>query len=231
VGRHRTVEGVGLTEPGPATGPKWQRGDVVVVRQHRRGRFRAVTPMIVVDDGSDRTVLFVPQHTTFLAPADQSGRVTRRIAEEAGLTLDRWRDRGGLHIVPAGAAFSVMARWETSFDDFSGYYVNLQEPLRRTGIGFDTMDQTLDVVVSADLSGWAYKDEDELTDAAAHGFYSGKEVAAIRSAARLAVELVTGRRAPFDEPWQDWRPDPAWPLPSMPCRWREEPVSPSPWAA
>jgi hypothetical protein len=187
--------------------------------------------MIVVCDDAEHTVLFVPRDTIFLAPADRSGRVTRRIADEAGLTPDRWRDRGGLHIVPAGAAFSVMARWETSFEDFSGYYVNLQEPLRPTRIGFDTMDQTLDVVVSADLAHWTYKDEDELTDAAAHGFYSLDEVAAIRAAAQQAVDLLTGRRQPFDERWESWRPDPAWPLPTLPPRWQEEPVSPSPWAA
>ena len=31
---------------------------------------------------------------------------------------------------------------------FSGYYVNFEEPYRRTGIGFDTNDHTLDILVT-----------------------------------------------------------------------------------
>jgi Protein of unknown function (DUF402) len=239
VGRLAPLEALGLTAascPGPdgepaAAATPLARGQVAVVRQHRRGRFRAVTPTLVVEDGPERTVLYVPRGTVFMAPADRFGHVTRHIADEAGLTPDHWRDRAALHIVPAGAAFSVMARWQDSFDEFSGYYVNLQEPLRRTAIGFDTMDQTLDVVVSADLANWRYKDEDELEGAAADGFFDAAEVIAIRRAAHAALDMLTQRRPPFDEPWASWRPDPSWGVPALPPTWESEPVTPSPWAA
>lgn len=208
---------------------RWRPGSTVVVRQHRLGRFRAVTPMVVVEDRPDRTLLYVPRGTRFLAPADRAGRVTRSIRDEVGTTPDRWRDHAALHIVPAGAGFAVMARWQRSFQDFAGFYVNVQEPLRRTAIGFDSMDQTLDVIIAPDRSQACLKDEDELADAARHGFFSAAEEVDIRAAARTATEMVLRRVPPFDEPWQRWRPDPAWPVPVLPDGWDSVPLSPSPW--
>jgi hypothetical protein len=205
-------------------------GETVVIRQYRYGRFRAVTPMVVVEDLPERVVLFVPRGTPFLAPADASGRITRRIADEAGVAPDHRRDTGALHIVPAGAPFAVIAQWRDSFDDFAGYYVNVQEPLRRTSIGFDSMDQALDVLISADLGEVHHKDVDELHDAAAAGFFGTAEVAAIHRAAEQAVTMVVEGQSPFDEPWSDWRPDPSWAIPALPPDWADVPLTPSPWA-
>ena len=208
---------------------RWPPGSTVVVRQHRDGRFRAVTPMVVAEDRPGRTVLYVPRGTRFLAPADRSGRVTRSIRDEVGTTPDRWRDQAALHIVPDGAAFAVMVRWRRSFDDFAGFYVNVQEPLRRTAIGFDSMDQTLDILIAPDRSQVRVKDEDELRDAAHHGFFSAAEVVDIRAAARTATQMVLGRVPPFDEPWHLWRPDPAWRAPTLPDGWDSVPLTLSPW--
>lgn len=226
MGDRRTVAALGLTG---LSKWRWPPGSTVVVRQHRRGRLRAVTPMVVAEDRPDRTVLYVPRGTLFLAPADRSGRVTRSIRDEVGTTPDRWRDHAALHVVPVGAAFSVMVRWRRSFDDFAGFYVNAQEPLRPTGIGFDSMDQTLDVVIDPRRSEVRVKDGDELRDAARRGFFSVAEVAEIRAAAQSATRMVLDRVPPFDEPWHLWRPDPAWPAPELPDGWRAEPLSPSPW--
>lgn len=227
MGNRRTLAGLGLT--GPAMRP-WPRGSTVVVRQHRHGRVRAVTPMVLAEDRPDRTVLYVARGTRFLAPADRSGRVTRSIRDEVGTTPDRWRDHAALHIVPDGAAFAVMVRWRRSFDDFAGFYLNAQEPLRRTAIGFDSMDQTLDVLIDPHRSRVRVKDADELRDAARHGFFSAAEVAEIQAAARSATRMVLDRAPPFDEPWHLWRPDPAWRTPELPDSWGDEALSPSPSA-
>jgi hypothetical protein len=42
--------------------------------------------------------------------------------------------------------------------ELAGWYINLQEPVRRTELGFDFMDEELDVVVQPDLSGWEWKE-------------------------------------------------------------------------
>jgi hypothetical protein len=225
VGDRRTLARLGLT----GAMRRWPPGSTVVVRQHRHARFRAVTPMVLVEDQPSRTLLYVPRGTRFLAPADRSGRVTRSICDEVGTTPDHWRDHAALHIVPGGAAFAVMVRWRQSFEDFAGFYVNVQEPLRQTDIGFDSMDQTLDVLIAPDRSQVLVKDEDELHDAARRGFFSAAEVAEIRAAAHTATEMVLDRLPPFDEPWHRWRPDPTWSAPQLPDDWASEPLSPSPW--
>ena len=43
--------------------------------------------------------------------------------------------------------------WTTSWD-FPGSYVNLEEPFRRTPLGFDSRDLQLDIVVDAECSPW-----------------------------------------------------------------------------
>jgi predicted RNA-binding protein associated with RNAse of E/G family len=45
-----------------------------------------------------------------------------------------------------GAWHSVDVEFDAA-GAFAGWYVNLQEPLRRTGSGFDTVDLVLDLVV------------------------------------------------------------------------------------
>jgi uncharacterized protein len=244
VGGRCPLASLGLTDTGPdvaaadlaaaaapAAARRWPTGATVVIRQHRHGRFRAVNPMVVVEDRPDRRVFYVPRGTGFMAPADRAGRVTRSIRDEVGVVPDRWRDRAALHVVPEGAAFAVILRWEQSFDDFAGFYVNLQEPLRPTAIGFDAMDQTLDVLISPDRSQVRVKDEEELHEAAGDGFFSAAEVDAIREAAHLATRMVVDGVPPFDEPWHRWRPDPAWPTPELPAGWEAVPLSPSPWVA
>src|SRR5690606_9511378 len=161
----------------------------VVVRQHRFGRFRAVTPMVVAEDGPDRTLLYVPRGTVFMAPADPTGARTRTIRDDVGVTPHPGRDHAALFIVTRGAGFAVIARWGASFDDFTGFYVNVQGPLRRTAIGFDSMDQPLDVIIGPDLS-VRVKDADELDEAAADGFFSAAEVAEIHASAARATRMV-----------------------------------------
>ena len=66
--------------------------------------------------------------------------------------------------IPA-AAHSVYVMWETGRTELRCWYVDLQEPLRRTTLGFDTMDHLLDIVISPDQSAWRWKDEDEFEEA------------------------------------------------------------------
>jgi hypothetical protein len=109
-------------------------------------------------------------------------------------------------------AHSIGLFWTAESGRFDGYYVNLQAPLRRSPVGFDSMDHVLDIVVSPD-GRWQWKDEDELDDAVQVGMFSAPEAAEIRKEgerviARLPELLPTG--------WEDWQPDPGWPALTLP---------------
>ncbi len=70
-------------------------------------------------------------------------------------------DTDTLHVVPEGAAFGLEPQYD-SVRRVQGWYVNLQQPLVRTAVGFDTMDQQLDLIVDRDGRGVFEKDRDDL---------------------------------------------------------------------
>ena len=64
--------------------------------------------------------------------------------------MDRnWTDNDVFSLNVPGAGHSIELMWEGRHEN-KGWYVHLQEPLRRTRIGFDTMDQMLDIVIGPD---------------------------------------------------------------------------------
>lgn len=95
------------------------------------------------------------------------------------------------------------------------WYINLEEPWRRTDLGFDSRDHDLDLS-SVDLVAWQWKDEDELTWAVERGQYTRAQADAIRTAGEQALERCRRREPPFDQDWAAWRPDRAWGIPCLP---------------
>ena len=53
-----------------------------------------------------------------------------------------------------GESHAVWIMWERGHTKLRCWYINLETPLLRTPIGFDTMDHELDIVISPDRSGW-----------------------------------------------------------------------------
>ena len=98
------------------------------------------------------------------------------------------------------------------------WYINLQEPMRRSRIGYDTRDQLLDIVFSPDLSSWTWKDENELEEAIGYGFFTQERADAVRRAGEEVIELVERGDAWWTR-WNDWAPDPTWPIPALPDDW------------
>ncbi len=122
-----------------------------------------------------------------------------------------------------GRAHSVWLSWRDD-GEFVGFYVNLEEPYRRTAIGFDTNDHTLDIVVTPDLR-WSWKDERLLEGQLRQGNYSAELVAEIRQEAASVISAIESRGAPFTDGWERWRPDPTWPTPVLPATWNSEPAA------
>ena len=134
-----------------------------------------------------------------------------------------WRGTGKLELRRPGDAYSVLHFWRGEYGAFSGWYVNLEEPFRRTPIGFDYADLELDIVVLPDGS-WSFKDWDLLDEHVASGRYSAEFVSSIRAEGlRIGAELDAGERWWSDD-WIAWTPDPEWVAPALPDGWRDVPV-------
>lgn len=96
---------------------------------------------------------------------------------------------------------------------------NLQDPLRRTPIGFNSMDHILDIVISPDRSEWRWKDEDDFEEAVAIGVYSAQKARAIRAEGERVVERMQANQSPFCDGWERWSPPPEWEIPTLPVGW------------
>ena len=177
-------------------------------------------PTIVVHDTPKLVVLYMP--------AGVLGKdVNHHPTPEELLSLDeinvedcQWERTDVLLLAIPGESFSTNIMWKTGTKDLECWYVNLQEPIRRTSIGFDTMDHTLDVVISPDMSTWHWKDEDEFAEVQKVGFYSREKAREIRAEGEKAVRLITSERRALYQEWEKWQPNPEWEIPRLSSLWQ-----------
>jgi uncharacterized protein DUF402 len=190
-----------------------REGERVVRRDVWHGRPWVGWCGIVVEDSAELLALYMPEGGELaIAPGEFPGGAHPWSGKE------RWAGHGVLQLQRPGEMHAVWVFWAGADRSHAAWYVNLQEPFRRTPIGFDTQDLELDLVVRPDGS-WRWKD-DELLDAwIAKGRWTQAEVAAIRAeGARVAAELEAGRRW-WDDGWAEWRPNPAWRGGDLPPGW------------
>lgn len=135
-----------------------------------------------------------------------------------------WAGPANVRLHVRGLPIAVIRRWDADAGDFRGWYVNLEMPWRRSAVGFDSRDLVLDVTATDDLSGHAFKDDDELTWLTEQGGITTAGAAWIREQGRLASLRVARREFPFDADWSRFTPDPGWAAPGMPARWSADPT-------
>jgi len=205
---------------------RWKPGDTVVMRGVWRNKLWWAATATVVQDAPDLLALYWRAGTPEKSPAQ---RPTPPDLLSNGICLvDRkWVDTDVLMLAEPGAAHSVYLMWETGQAKLRCWYVDLQEPLRRTEIGFDTMDHLLDIVISADRSEWRWKDGDEFGEAVALGVYSPEEARAIRLDGERVIDLLRAGQSPFYEGWESWRPPAEWKIPKLPDGWDKLTIQPS----
>jgi hypothetical protein len=189
-------------------------GDPVLLRSIYRGRVRWTFPHTFVGDADGRLALLIrPGTRGKWIRRDPDGRYLTRWAAGDPPEDHVWRDNRVLWLTPHGAAHSIGVFWDDATDTFRGWYVQLGEPLRRSTLGFDGMDHALDVWIEPDGT-WSWKDEDDFAEAQGLGIFTPEQAAAIRAEG----ERVLAAR-PWPTGWEDWRPDPSWPLPRLPANW------------
>jgi hypothetical protein len=196
-------------------------GDQVIWRSRPGGAIGYTIAAIVVTDTPQATVLLQPTGAPIKRRAGQRGGARgRNLAQWDGTYEDRiWDGPPMLRLHAWGRAYSVLRAWDATHGCASGWYINLERGWRRTVIGFDSEDLTLDITVADDLSSWAWKDEDELAWYQETGLYSADDVAWIRAVGWEAVRDLETRVWPFDADWSQWRPNSRWPSPTIPTEW------------
>jgi hypothetical protein len=205
-----------------------QPGDVALVQEVWRGRVWAARPLRVVQDEGDFVALWFPKGTRWKAPTtnperpwleDRGSRLAECVAMEDWVFRDAVYDVDSLWLMRAGDWHAVWVSWLPDGTHW-GWYVNLQEPFRRTELGFETMDRVLDLIIEPDRT-WRWKDEDELELWIQRGVIARAEEQSLRSEGLRVIDRAERGEPPFGERWTQWRPDPSWDTPRLPEGWEK----------
>lgn len=190
----------------------WRAGEVILRRQVLNdGRSWLELPVIVVRDEPELLVTYLAEGAPLRFPP---GDWPTPDGRHPWSGKDRWHGHGTLMVQRPGEMHAIWVFWQGARREFAGWYVNIEEPFRRTAEGFDTQDLELDIWIPAGGT-WQWKDDELLEERVREGRFTTEQVAAIRAeGARVAAELDAGRRW-WDESWADWHPDPAWPTPAF----------------
>ena len=198
----------------------WATGESATLRGVGSKVFWAY-PTIVVQDISDLIVLYMPTGVCGKNVDHKPAPRELLSADQIKIIDSQWKLTDVLMLIVPDEAFSTYIMWETGTKNLQCWYINLQEPIRRTSIGFDTMDNMLDVVISPDMSNWHWKDEDEFAEAEKLGFYTAEKAREIWAEGEKAVRLVTKERRALYSQWKKWNADPEWVVPKLSPLWQE----------
>ena len=204
-----------------------QPGDVVALRHITTDqRIEMAWPCRVAQDADDLLALFIAAGSQFKAGPKRSAAEKRASPKSAAPAHEyTWRN-DTLRLMFPGACHSVSLFWETSGATrrLLRYFVNMEEPFRRTAVGFDTQDHTLDVVVTPDLA-CTWRDEAELESHVALGFYTRDLATAARAEGQRVIDAIARGNHPCLHGWAQWSPDPGWQVPTIPAAWATAPAT------
>lgn len=223
--RARATEGV-------LDGTRWQGGDEIVLRYLRNTPGDVIVPVRVVHDDVDLVALYTAVGTPLKVQATREGRPLTRATSFldregmiGGLADAEWHTNHCLMLHRPGRLSAIMLLWRDPDWAFIGWYGNIQAPLVRTRLGFDTADYLLDVAIGPDLS-WQWKDEDEWELARVYGLLDTALLDEVRHEGERIISEVEARCWPFDSGFERWRPDPHWSIPKLPHDWADGLVFP-----
>jgi protein associated with RNAse G/E len=177
-------------------------------------------PTIVIQDSPELIVLYMHAGVQGKNVDHKPAASELFSANKLNVIDFQWQRTDVLMLIVPSEAFSTYIMWETGTKNLDCWYVNLQEPIRRTSIGFDTMDNMLDVVISPDMDTWRWKDDDEFSEAQKIGFYSPEKARDIWSEGERAVQLITKERRDLYKKWEKWQANPEWELPILSPDWQ-----------
>jgi uncharacterized protein len=189
----------------------WRPGEAVLLQNVLLGVVVGALPMTVVDDGLAVAAWIAPE-TPGVWPDGRDGEGRLRPSTGWGHVHRLWEGNGVVALTPWGRRYCIWHFWDDD-GSFRGWYVHLQAPATRGPDRFQITDWQLDLVIrpGGDVE---WKDEDDLARAVEVGIHTAEEAEAAYAEANRVLDDW-----PFPTGWEDWRPDPGWPIPQLPDDW------------
>lgn len=172
------------------------------------GRVWRAVPGRVLSDSGDEAALWVPRGSECVYPVDGTGVEIRLPCAEYRHARRRLL-RDAVVLYREGNPWTLWHFYDEA-GRFDSWYVNFELILGRRVHALDGSDHKLDLLAYPDGT-HRLKDEDELEHAGAIGLLDPLLVRANADRALADPPWPTG--------WEDWRPDPGWPIPSLPAGW------------
>ena len=198
---------------------QWDPGDKILLRGIWQAKLWFAIVAYVVQDHDDLIALYWRAGTPNRIPGWRTTGEDFLVNEQPKLIASTWTRTNLLSLIKPGDPHSVELLWDDESGEFLCWYINLQEPLRRTPLGFDTMDLALDIVISPDCSKWRWKDEDEFAELIELGLISPSQAQAIRNEGEKVVQMAKTNQSPFCNGWETWSPPDEWKIPEFPAEW------------
>ena len=165
----------------------WSTGDAIVRREVLNdGRAWLEVPVVVVRDEPELLATYVAEGAPFHFPPGDWPTPTGRHPWHGRTS---WQGHGVLMLQRPGEAHAIWVFWHGPEREFTGWYVNLQQPFRRTEVGYDTQDLELDIWLPVD-GGWEWKDADVLEERIREGRFTPRA-----GRGNLGRGTARGRRA------------------------------------
>lgn len=206
-------------------GETFKPGQPVLVREIWQGRVWTARPMVVVKDDAELIALHIPPNTLWKHHYGLNGNsitIHERLKNKWRLNDTIWgKTHGFLKLAIPGESYSVLLFWDNTDNSFLYWYINLEDPenpIHRTAMGFDYIDQILDVIIQPNLKDWRWEDEDELQEAIEAGVISAVKARALYAKGEKVSDMIMSGKSIFNG-WEHWRPDPSWQVPVLPEGW------------
>jgi Protein of unknown function (DUF402) len=199
----------------------WEPGAHVITREIVRGKIWTVRPVTVVCDTPELIALYMMPGTIYKHPRllDRDEIPTFLVSVDWRLVDVPWTGGGALYLSRPGDHYMAIAFWKQDQPGLRSWYVNLQDPFRRTPLGFDYLDQELDVIISPDLATWRWKDDDKFEVLAQRGIIPPERARFLRGLADEVVQTRHQAGSLFTLGWDRWTPPSHWRVPSIPDKW------------
>lgn len=199
----------------------WNRGAQIVIREHWNRKVWTVRPVTVVADTPDVIALYMMPGTTYKHPRALDGSPVPHFLPDDWVLVDtQWLGGGALYLSQPGQWYVIMGLLRDDNQGIERWYVNLQTPYQRTHMGFDYLDQELDIVLNRELTAWSWKDEEKFIEAQRRGRIPVQQGAYVGRVGEDVLQQLQARRLKLPEPWRNWRPPEHWAIPPMPHAWR-----------
>ena len=132
-----------------------------------------------------------------------------------------WHSTDVVRLYREGDDFSIWIARDAGTGAVAWRYINLEDPWRRTALGFDSRDLWLDLYTEGESDEWHWKDEDEIAWVIERGELDAAAAAAIRASGERALARIRAGETDLNRAWSTWRRDPSWALPVVPATWRD----------